>query len=175
MEFSFDTIYDQKALTAMARGLRKTVRKKHSRRSHIGGWIVILFILLLTIPLDEELVIVEGRTIITWGAGLAILVALLFEDKLNAWLARRRMMPGTDRATGVLQRRAIAPKRLRAKQSGNMRTFGRLRKIITTLFLSLTSAMPKYMTSAHCAEAVRKSFVILSAGGQGWKFSVFNA
>ena len=101
MEFTFDTVYDQKALTAMARGLRKTIRKKHSIRSHIFGWLVILFILLLTVPLNGEPLAVEARTIITWGAGAMILVALLFEDKLNAWFARRRMMPGTDRATSV--------------------------------------------------------------------------
>jgi hypothetical protein len=101
MEFTFDTIYDQQAVTAMARGLRKTIRKKRSRRAHVFGWVVILFILLLTVPLDGEPLIMEGRTIITWGAGLMILVALLFEDKLNAWFARRRMMAGTDRAVSV--------------------------------------------------------------------------
>jgi len=101
MEFIFDTAYDQKAVTAMARGLRKTIRKKRNRRSHVFGWIMILFILLLTAPLDGKPLVVEGRTIITWGAGAMILVALLFEDKLNAWFARRRMMTGTDRATSV--------------------------------------------------------------------------
>jgi len=101
MEFTFDTVYDQKAVTAMARGLRKTIRKRHSRRSHIFGWIVILFILLLTIPLDGEPLIVEGRTVITWCAGAVMLFALFFEDTLNAWFARRRMMAGTDRAAGV--------------------------------------------------------------------------
>lgn len=101
MEFTFDTVYDQKAVTAMARGLRKTIRKKHSRRSHIFGWLVILLILLLTLPLDGEPFVVEGRTIITWGAGAMILVALFFEDSLNAWFARRRMMAGTGRSVSV--------------------------------------------------------------------------
>lgn len=40
MEFTFETIYDQKAMKAMANALRKTVRKKRSRRSHIWGLIV---------------------------------------------------------------------------------------------------------------------------------------
>lgn len=101
MEFTFDTIYNQKAVTAMARGLRKTIRKKRSRRSHIFGWLVVLLILLLTVPLSGEKLVVEGRTIITWTAGTAILIALIFEDRLNAWFARRRMMPGTDRAISV--------------------------------------------------------------------------
>ena len=42
MEFTFETSYNQKALTTMARALRKTVRKKRSRRSHILGWIVMI-------------------------------------------------------------------------------------------------------------------------------------
>ena len=33
--FTFETAYNQKAMTTMARALRKTVRKKHSRRSRI--------------------------------------------------------------------------------------------------------------------------------------------
>ena len=98
MRFSFDTKYDQKALTAMARGLRKTVRKKHSRRSHIFGWLVIALVVLLTLPRDGEGFAIEGRTLVNWAAGLLILVTLIFEDKLNGWFARRRMMPGTDRA-----------------------------------------------------------------------------
>ena len=40
MEFSFTTTYDLPALTCMARALRKTVRKKHSRRSRIYAAVV---------------------------------------------------------------------------------------------------------------------------------------
>lgn len=101
MEFTFDTVYDQRAVTAMVHGLRKTIRKKHSRRSHIFGWLVIALILLLTLPQGGEPLAIEGRTVVTWAAGLVILVTLLFEDKINAWIARRRMMVGTDRATSV--------------------------------------------------------------------------
>jgi len=101
MEFIFDTVYDQKAVTAMAHGLRKTIRKRRSRRSHVFGWLVIALILLLTLPLDGGPLVIEGRTIITWAAGLLIFVTLLFEDKINAWVARRRMLAGTDRAVSV--------------------------------------------------------------------------
>lgn len=98
MEFIFNTVYDQKAVTAMARGLRKTIRKKRSRRSHIFGWILIVLTLLLTLPRNGEPLVIDGRTMITWVTGLFVLIALLFEDKLNAWFARRRMMAGTDHA-----------------------------------------------------------------------------
>lgn len=42
MEFTFQTIYNQKELTTMARALRKTLRKKKSRRSHVFGWIAVI-------------------------------------------------------------------------------------------------------------------------------------
>lgn len=35
MEFGFETVYNQEALTVMARAIRKTARKKRSRRLHI--------------------------------------------------------------------------------------------------------------------------------------------
>ena len=98
MVFTFDTVYDQRAVTAMARGLRKTIRKKRSRRSHLFGWLVIGLGLLLTL---RNPIVVDGRTIITWGTGVFLLAALLFEDRLNAFFARRRMMTGTDRAVAT--------------------------------------------------------------------------
>lgn len=101
MEFTFDTLYDQKAVTVMARGLRKTIRKKRSRRSRVFGWLVVALVLLLTLPLEGGPLVVEGQTIITWAAGLVVLITLMFEDKLNAWIARKRMMAGTNRAVST--------------------------------------------------------------------------
>ena len=46
MELTFETTYNQKAMTTMARALRKTVRKKHSRRSQILGWLITVLALL---------------------------------------------------------------------------------------------------------------------------------
>ena len=101
MEFTFETIYNQEAVTAMAKALRQTVRKKHSRRSHIWGWIIIVVAVLLTLPLGEEKFVVDFKTIITWIATVAILIVLLFEDQINGYVARKRMLAGTDRATSV--------------------------------------------------------------------------
>ena len=36
--FSFETDYDMNTFISMARALRMTVRKKHSKRSHILDW-----------------------------------------------------------------------------------------------------------------------------------------
>ena len=58
MEFIFETNYDQKGITVMAKALRKTIRKKRSKRSHIFGIIIIICAILLSIPdKNEEFVI----------------------------------------------------------------------------------------------------------------------
>ena len=82
----------------MAKALRKTIRKKHSRRSHIFGWLVTALALLLLISSGLA---VNSRTIITSAAILAILSALLFEDRINGYLAQKRLLPGTERAVTV--------------------------------------------------------------------------
>ena len=50
MPYTFETNYDFKALTAMARALRKTVRRKTSRRVRIFGGIAVVVGLLLAVP-----------------------------------------------------------------------------------------------------------------------------
>ena len=66
MEFCFETDYTTKALAAMAKALRKTVRKKHSRRSHNFGWIVFFLGLLLALPIGENASI-EPKDILTFA------------------------------------------------------------------------------------------------------------
>ena len=98
MEFVFETVYNREALTVMAKGLRKTVRKKHSRRSHIFGWIVVVLALLLSLPTEGG---VEGKDVVTWLVVAVLLLTLLLEDRLNGWIAKKRMLPGTDRAVAT--------------------------------------------------------------------------
>ncbi len=76
----------------MAKGLRKTVRKKHSRRSHILGWIVAVLGLLLSLPSGDHFDL-SFKTIITWVAVAVIVVAMLWEDAINGYIARKRMLP----------------------------------------------------------------------------------
>jgi len=97
MEFVFDTTYSKAALAVMARALRKTVRRKRSRRTHIFGWIVVAFALLISLPLGGEFTL-DAPTAVTWAAVLVMVLALLFEDKLNGYFAGRRMLAGADRA-----------------------------------------------------------------------------
>ena len=97
MEFTFETEYNAKSLAIMAKALRKTIRKQHSRRSHIFGWIITVLALLLIV----KNLAFDMRTVVTSAAILAIVAALLFEDRLNGYFAKRRMLAGTEKAVTV--------------------------------------------------------------------------
>lgn len=101
MQFTFETLYNQKSLSVMAKCIRKTVRKKRSKRSHIFGWIVFVLALLLSFSSGDEGFVIDSRKIITWIAALAILLALIFEDKLNGYFARKRLLKGTEKAVST--------------------------------------------------------------------------
>ncbi len=98
MIFTFETDYDQKALSVMAKCLRKTARKARSRRSHIFGWIVIVLAVLLSFASGEEGFAVNFKNVITWIAAAVILITLIFEDRLNGYFAGKRMLKGTEKA-----------------------------------------------------------------------------
>ena len=100
MPVQIQTRYDQRALTAMARGLRKTVRRKHSRRSHIFGWLVLILALFLGLmPLLGEPPEVNGLTL---AVAAVLLGTLLFEDAVNGFFARRKLLPGTEESTATV-------------------------------------------------------------------------
>ena len=102
MEFTFETTYNQKALTAMAKGLRKTVRKKRSRRSHIFGWAVVILSILLMCGTEGGMTF-SFRSVVTWIAIIAIAAVTVFEDALNGFIAGKRMLRGTVQSTAVFQ------------------------------------------------------------------------
>ncbi len=92
MEFSIKTTYDQSAMAAVARALRKTLRKKRSRRSHILGWIVVLFGALLLFSQDSFGI----RQLLTAFAMILIIFVEIWEDRINGYFARKRGLPGLD-------------------------------------------------------------------------------
>ncbi len=98
MEFVFETTYNQKALTTMAKGVRKTARKKRTKRSHIFGWIVIALAVFLALADIKDGIEFTANRVITLLAALIILIVLLFEDKINGYVARKRMLPGTEKS-----------------------------------------------------------------------------
>ena len=97
MEFTCHTTYDQTALTAMARAVRKTVRAERSRIVRYYGWIVLG---LLAVALW-----------LSWGTPwrmalscMVIAVLLLVhwkEDAINGYVAKRKALPGTDAADTI--------------------------------------------------------------------------
>ena len=98
MKYTFETLYNQEALTVMAKCLRKTVRRKKSKRSHIFGWIVVILAVMLSVVSDTESFVVDFKKVITWTAALAIMVSFVFEDRLNGYFARKRMLKGTEKS-----------------------------------------------------------------------------
>ena len=108
MEFTFETSYNQKALTTMAKALRKTVRKKRSRRSHILGWIVMIMGALLAVNSLRSGVVFNAKNIVTWLAILAIFIVFIWEDALNGYIAKKRMLKGTEKATSIFTEEGFA-------------------------------------------------------------------
>lgn len=88
--FSFDTDYDMNTFISMARALRMTVRKKHSKRSHILGLVVAF--------LGVASIILWGPKLLTIAAIAVIILVLIFEDRINARIAIKRMLKGMEKA-----------------------------------------------------------------------------
>lgn len=87
-KFAFETDYDINALSAMAKALRKTVRKKQNRRTRIFGWTVtVLGILVMA---------VLGVNLITLTAIIILVFFLLLEDRINGYMAKKRVLPGEE-------------------------------------------------------------------------------
>lgn len=99
MEFVFETTYDQRAISEMAKALRKTIRKKRNKRTHILGWFVILFAILISIPEKGEQFVVTGSAVLTWIVVFIMILVLIFEDKINGYIAKKRMLAGTESVT----------------------------------------------------------------------------
>jgi cation transport ATPase len=101
MEYTFETLYNQEALTIMAKCLRKTVRRKKSKRSHFFGWIVVILAVILSVASDAESFAIDFKKVITWTVALAIVVSFIFEDWLNGYFAKKRMLKGTEKSTST--------------------------------------------------------------------------
>lgn len=97
MEFTCNTAYDQKAATAMARAVRKTVRAKRARRLQLFAWIVAVANLLCVFTS-------WGRPVwVTMHMAVAVLLLLIGwkQDAINGYSARRKMLPGVKTAETV--------------------------------------------------------------------------
>lgn len=97
MGIQFETDYNMETLTAMAKGLRKTVRKKRSRRVHIFAAVVLvlgLLTILATVSGGEPF---GASGVVTLLALLVLILATVFEDR------RKRLLPGTEHAAATFE------------------------------------------------------------------------
>ncbi len=103
MRFSFVNEYNQEAMAAMARALRRTVRAKHNRRTHVFGWIAAALAVLLAFWTREGgFGFAFGpRFVVTIAAAVLLAAVLIGEDSLNGYIAFKRLPPGTGRAEVV--------------------------------------------------------------------------
>ncbi|MGO5115970.1 YcxB family protein [Candidatus Avoscillospira sp. LCP25S3_F1] len=92
MEFTCHTTYNQKALTVMARAVRKTVRAERSRTVRYYGWIIAgLLAVSLWLSWGTPWQMVLSCVVIT-----ALLLVHWKEDAINGYFAKRKALPGTD-------------------------------------------------------------------------------
>ena len=92
MEFTCKTVYDHRALAAMSRALRKTLRKRIDCGLKVFAGVVTVIALITILDPTQSL----------WVRGLyGILVFLMLfvqwkGDSLNAIFAKRKALPGTE-------------------------------------------------------------------------------
>ncbi len=95
MKFTVETVYDQKTMTVLARVLRKTLRAKRNKRTHIFGWLINIMALLLLWAQDF---VMNPQTVVTVIAMVIMIVTLLWEDHINGYTARKRLLKGLDKS-----------------------------------------------------------------------------
>lgn len=94
MEFVFETVYDNAAMKALAKGLRKTLRAKRNRRSRIVATLVVLLGMLLIWSQKT----VDIRSVLTAVVIIVMVFTLLREDDLNGRIAKKRGLPGLEKS-----------------------------------------------------------------------------
>lgn len=92
MEFTVETVYDNAALKALARGLRKTLRAKRNRRSRIIATLVVILGMVLIWSRET----VDIRSVLTAAVMLIMVFTILREDDLNGRIAKKLGLPGLD-------------------------------------------------------------------------------
>lgn len=95
--YRIEQTYDLAGLTVLCRAARKTVRR-WARLVRRVSWCVaaVLFALLVLL-----LAIGETPDWWMWAVLAAMLALLLTEDRLNAWVAQRQLLPGSAHSTTV--------------------------------------------------------------------------
>ena len=99
MEFTCRTKYDLNTLTAMARAVRKTVRSERSVTSRHRGWFIAgLFALSMWMSWGTA-----WQIALTCAVAAVLALVSWKEDAINARLAMRAALPGTEVADALFR------------------------------------------------------------------------
>lgn len=87
MEFTFDMNYNQKAMTAMAKAIRKGLQEEQDKKSKIIGWVfVALTVLILLFSKNFGWMQIVASVIITVFAAY-----LIWQDQVNGYFAMKKL------------------------------------------------------------------------------------
>ena len=87
MEFTFKMNYDRKAMTIMARAMRKGLQEEQDKKSRIIGWVfVALTVLILLFSNTFGWVQIAACVLIACFAGY-----LIWQDQINGFLALKKL------------------------------------------------------------------------------------
>ena len=90
MEFTFKMNYDQKAMTTMAKTIRKGLQEEQNKKSMLFGWIFVALTVLILLLSDK----------FGWMqiAALVVIIGfaayLIFQDQVNGYLAMKKLPVG---------------------------------------------------------------------------------
>lgn len=94
MDVTFETLYDQRALTAIAKTVRKLYHRKSSLVMRLFGLCVVVLGVYSSSPLSGNEFSFTARGVISYAALLMILISVIFEDSVNGLIARRKLPDG---------------------------------------------------------------------------------
>ena len=94
MDFSFETLYGYRALSAVARATRKVYRRKNSLFMRIFGLLVVAFGVYKSTPLSGHEFNFSVRGMISYAALIVIFLTVFLEDLVNGMIARKRLPRG---------------------------------------------------------------------------------
>ena len=108
MEFSFQTLYDHAALTAIARAIRKTYHRRKNVVTRIFMLIVLLLGVYSSTPLSGNEFRITGSNMVCYITLIFIFLTLIWEDGVTALFAKRRLKKGEYMVDAVFDDEGVA-------------------------------------------------------------------
>ncbi|MBQ9930773.1 MAG: YcxB family protein [Firmicutes bacterium] len=110
MEFRFETTYDKRALTAMAKAARKTLGNTRRKVSQVLSWIIVVVALVLAfLPLFYGAPF-SMVTVVTLAVAVILAVMQLSVDALNGAVAKNKLPKGSEETSAVFNELKILSK-----------------------------------------------------------------